>query len=348
MRDVAPCAGRIRRQHAFRHGMTDEWNPAEDISTAWSRRVVHETYYDDTSADFSGLKIEAVRPHGKPVRMVLHVEVHMGEVGVGPRRRGCLSVSILHRLRRRYCRSTESKAETKDFASADKPFLESKLRVCNDDSNAYTVHWSFYAMVRIATGTNVELFADGINESGIMNAFCSADAEDFLFGSIGSWFDMERSIVGGAGNPPFNRAFLRDVLRACDCGVAKKSVPYCRVLPLPQSVAMSQTQNGVRGVPIVTMPSGFIAFRAQTQRFDRTDPDPRPHRDQPFAIVVWVNESYFDVAASPYDIETVILGWIISSFGTKSGCVVQNDAVASVFPVDYRSHHWKGQHFGAA
>ena len=224
---------------------------------------MHEKYYDDTRADFSGLNIEAVRPHGGPVRMVLHVEVHMSEVGVGLRRRGCLSVSILHRLRRRYCPSTESKAETKDFASAVKTFLESKLRVCNDDSNAYTVHWSFYAMVRIATGTNVELFADGINESGMMNAFCSADAGDVLFGSIGSWFDMERSIVGGAGNPPFNRAFLRDVSLACDCGVAKKGVPYCRILLLPQSVAMSQTQNDGRAVPIVPIPSGVIAFRAQ-------------------------------------------------------------------------------------
>ena len=134
--------------------------------------------------------------------MVLHVKVHMSEVGVGLKRRGCLSVSILHRLRRRYCRSKESKAEAVDFASAVKPFLESKLRVFNDDSNAYTVHWSFYAMVRIATGTNFELFADGINESGIMNAFCSADAGDVLFGYIGSWFDMERSIIGRARNPP--------------------------------------------------------------------------------------------------------------------------------------------------
>ncbi|CDF38049.1 unnamed protein product [Chondrus crispus] len=76
--------------------------------------------------------------------MLLHVEVHLNNVGVGPRRRGCLPVSILHRLRWRYCPSTEAQAETKDFASAVKPFLQSKLPVCNDDSNAYTVHWSFY------------------------------------------------------------------------------------------------------------------------------------------------------------------------------------------------------------
>ncbi|CDF40186.1 unnamed protein product [Chondrus crispus] len=31
--------------HALRLGMAEEWTPSEDMSTAWSRRVAHETFF---------------------------------------------------------------------------------------------------------------------------------------------------------------------------------------------------------------------------------------------------------------------------------------------------------------
>lgn len=97
---------------------------------------------------------------------------------------------------------------------------------------------------------------------------------------------MDISIFCWAGNTPFNQTFVREFLLAIDCGVPIEVGPYCRFVLLPQSVAMSQTQNRVHGVFTVTIPSKIIAFRVQELCFDRTDPDPIPHRDQPLSVVV--------------------------------------------------------------
>lgn len=56
----------------------------------------------------------------------------------------------------------------------------------------------------------MELFADGVNESGRMEDYLSAALEDVVVGSSGIWSeDVDAALkCGGVGNPPFKRHFL--------------------------------------------------------------------------------------------------------------------------------------------
>lgn len=54
----------------------------------------------------------------------------------------------------------------------------------------------------------MELFADFVNEYGMMDAVFTADVEDVSFCFIGNWNKSKGEISGGGGNPQFNRDFL--------------------------------------------------------------------------------------------------------------------------------------------
>lgn len=72
-------------------------------------------------------------------------------------------------------------------------------------STMYSVTPSFYELASSLAAVDCELFADCVNESGVLSSFCSAKKEDAKFGSLGDWESSHNSIIGGAGNPPFSR-----------------------------------------------------------------------------------------------------------------------------------------------
>lgn len=83
---------------------------------------------------------------------------------------------------------------------------------------SYTVHPSFYELQRLTFGASDELFADSANESGVVEAYLSADGEDMLVGSSGVWSPATDLAItsGAAGNPPYSAVFLRDIFQTFD------------------------------------------------------------------------------------------------------------------------------------
>lgn len=74
-----------------------------------------------------------------------------------------------------------------------------------------------------------ELLADGLNQSGILRSYCSAEALDKNVGSVGAWEEVEGKLSGGAGHPPYDHDMAWKVLSTIDKNVCEQR-PYCRLL----------------------------------------------------------------------------------------------------------------------
>lgn len=106
----------------------------------------------------------------------------------------------------------------------------------------YTVTPSLYESLHAISPLDCELFADGLNESGVFSSFCSVDSTDLRFGSAGKWEEVEQTIVSGAGNPPYDKGFIDKMIDAFESGVSSHR-PYYRAVLLPGAPSYGVEKN---------------------------------------------------------------------------------------------------------
>lgn len=77
-----------------------------------------------------------------------------------------------------------------------------------DSRNAWTVSPDLYSVWPCTSSITVELFANSMNESRVLEGYCSLDAEDSKFSASGSWMEVEESLEGEVAIHRFNQASL--------------------------------------------------------------------------------------------------------------------------------------------
>lgn len=219
-----------------------------------------------------------------------------------------------------------------------------------DVSTMYSVTPSFYELSQVLCCATCELFADSINESGVMKTYCSNRSHDKQFGAIGSWEECNNYISGAAGNPPFSSDFIGTIMSAFDRAVVKQ-VPFCRLLLLPwgSSYGVKVKCERGQGAVLVTIPPQNLGMKAQSAFFEKNQDTffPQPLRKQGLHICLWVNPEYWLVNPPPADVEDVIWAWVTHSCRSPEEVRVHESTIASIFPVSMRSHHEAADHFVA-
>lgn len=111
--------------------------------------------------------------------------------------------------------------------------LREKLVFATSESNAYSALPSFYAMCRLLFNCNTELFADCLNENGVMDWYFSLSPVDVQFGSLGPWTpEQDIKVICAAG--------IRRT-RACCVIVAATNAPSALLIPLSRLIWNSCT-----------------------------------------------------------------------------------------------------------
>lgn len=100
------------------------------------------------------------------------------------------------------------------FKAVFTSYLQHKYVCSLDGPNPFSVPASFYLLFKDIASIKHELFADSLNQTGMLPQFCSKDPTDQNFGSSGTWHDVEDKVIGVAGHPPFNENFLISLLEA--------------------------------------------------------------------------------------------------------------------------------------
>lgn len=221
---------------------------------------------------------------------------------------------------------------------------------CRSDAahHSWCVTPSFYEMSKLLIGAKCELFADAINESRVLDSFCSLRPADSLFGSLGSWEDMDSTIFSGAGNPPFDVNFISRLIATCDASVRKNS-PYCRLLLLPAapSYRVSSLCQAGSGKIILTIPSNNLGFKRQSSFLD-TNQDvffPQPLRNQALYVCVWVNAAHHEAFQAPADVENILRAWVMFSCRDPESVIFHLDVIKTVLPPRHRTMHERAEEF---
>ena len=138
------------------------------------------------------------------------------------------------------------------------------------NTTSRTVRPDLYSLWFLSSRVTTELFADVLNESGVMESYSSADPRDDLFGSLGRWQDREKDIEGPGGNLPFEKEFLHELVPALDKG-ARGIMPYfrCVLLPLGKCYELLAQIRSLysKGILLVCIQPGSLPFRAQETYF---------------------------------------------------------------------------------
>ena len=176
------------------------------------------------------------------------------------------------------------------------PFLSARQHAVSRKllSGEMLLNWiapnSLYELWKITCGVSTELFADCFNESGVVNAYCSADAEDEQFGSIGTWESNEKEISAAGANPPFAPHTLQNVICMFEEGV-QKSVPYlkCAVLPIGKQYDILGNFNSLNfeRLLLVTIPAGCFPFKNQMNFMSGDCVKEKPSMHQTLGLFVW-------------------------------------------------------------
>lgn len=160
-----------------------------------------------------------------------------------------------------------------------------------------------------------------------------------MFSSIGAWKDVERRIEGGGGNPPFNEAFIEEVLEAFDMG-ARSSFPYCRcvILPLGKSYRTIPRTSSLcsKGILIVRIPTACLPFQRK-EGFFQYRPTWQSHEFQELGLFVWINREYMLKYPPAQDVELLYYHWIYRACVHPSQVEVYLDAFKEAFPISLRS-----------
>lgn len=207
-------------------------------------------------------------------------------------------------------------------------------------SYMYSVTPSFYELCKVLCAVECELFADAVNESGVLDRYCSLDPEDTKFGAIGSWESSETGIQGGAGNPPFCASFIANMMSVFDRGVMQNR-PYCRIVLLPSGTTYDVSGRCSRGYGsiIMTIPPGNLGMKSQ-ERFLQRCQDiyfPQTLQKQGLFIVLWANSAYWRQHPPPSDAEFVCRAWITYACRSPQMVRVHDNVINSVLPKVHRS-----------
>lgn len=229
------------------------------------------------------------------------------------------------------------------FAHAVVSFIDAKtkhMRSCALDT-MYSITPSFYELCATVCSVDCEMFADAINESGVLSAFCSADSSDVDFGSLGSWESNEERIVGGAGNPPFCPQFLQKLFDTYDAAVQLQG-PYCRVLVVPsaQKYRVLEMCATGKGAVVITIPPNNLGMKHQPM-FYTTKQDyffPQPLNKQGLFVCLWVNTTYWKARPPPADVEDIFDAWIMYSCRSPKSVTVHREVISAMFPRCLRSN----------
>lgn len=199
---------------------------------------------------------------------------------------------------------------------------------------------SLYKLWLSSCHVSTELFADCFNESGVLSAYCSSDLSDKDMGALGRWEDVEASIEGAAGNPPFDSVFIANMMRRFEDGV-HGSKPYCRVvvLPLGERCKVVKHLNGLtsEGEMLLSTPVGCFPFMNEQVLLSRDHAKPKPGRHQSVGIFVWVNRQYLLKYRVPWDIEDLYLAWVEKYLYKAEDVLLHKDAFMRAFPAELRS-----------
>ena len=207
-----------------------------------------------------------------------------------------------------------------------KKFTESKV-----SSNPFTVSKDFYKLFKALARVTHELFADAINQSGVLDYFCSKDVFDEQLGAVGNWNEVEDEVMGGVGHPPFNEKVLFNILKAAESGVTSGK-PYFRayLLPYQPETEMHRSITDVRtGGEIVAVihPQNFGSFLKHQRDFFEDEQDLDDNLDDfatPLCIAVWINEAYRVQFPPPIDVEDCFALWSHKLFGSTECVNFQN------------------------
>ena len=199
---------------------------------------------------------------------------------------------------------------------------------------------SLYELWKITCGVSTELLADCFNESGVLNAYCSADAEDEQFGSMGTWESNEKEISAAGANPPFAPHTLQNVICMFEEGV-QKSVPYCRcaVLPIGKRYDILSNFNSLtfEGLLLVMIPAGCFPFKNQRNLMSGDCVKEKPSMHQTLGLFVWCSREHLISFPIPIDVEESYEYWVSTYLEHSERVVIHRDSFSRAFPDELRS-----------
>lgn len=198
---------------------------------------------------------------------------------------------------------------------------------------------SLYSLWSLTSAVTVELFADSVNESGVISALCSPRERDKYFGSLGRWEDNVPKVAGGAANQPFN--LQKSVCSSFEHGV-RRSLPYCRcaVLSLSRSGGVVDNITGSlssHGHLLLAFPQSSVPFKSQDLLLSTQTVHPQPCQFQEVGPFVWVHRSYLELYPPPADVEAAYLRWATHSTGFPQGSNLHSTSFKAAFPLCLRS-----------
>ena len=206
--------------------------------------------------------------------------------------------------------------------------------------SAWMVPQSLYELWKCTSKVNTELFADCINESGVLSQYCSMDFMDVAFGSIGSWEHNEESVSGGAGNPPFDTCLIARLLEKVESGV-QKTVPYCRCLVLPTGMrygVQEHLQSIIsEGLQLLSIPGGCFPFKDMHNLLSGNKRKAKPSLYQGVGLYIWRNREYLVQNPPPQDVLEVYRLWIVRTLHNPANVTLYEDAFEKAFPVKLRN-----------
>lgn len=196
-----------------------------------------------------------------------------------------------------------------------------------------------YSLWSLTSALSVELFADSLNESGVCRSYCSPHELDKVFGSLGSWYDCERTIEGGGANPPFH--MQQEICSVFERGVMSEE-PYCRCAVLSLSKRGGVCENithsvSSSGFMLMSFPAGALPFRSQHSLLSTRNTRPTAAPYLSVGLFIWVNRSYLQKYPPPRDVEEAYMNWATLSTGLPIGSRVHFSAFRTAFPFESRS-----------
>lgn len=208
--------------------------------------------------------------------------------------------------------------------------------------SSYIVTPCLYSLWSLFHHARVELFADALNEIGCLVHFCSLDLNDKVFGSLGTWeeLEMQNSTMSAAGNPPFTTELLTKMTDAFEDGI-KRIARYCRVAIVPSSHGVQDRvcSLSTEAEVLLHIPAGNIGFKPQSELFlgKHARYVPNPHWEMELLLFVWVNRPFLELHAQPRDIHHAYASWVSQACLKPSTVRVDADAFQRAFPEDLRS-----------
>lgn len=256
---------------------------------------------------------------------------------------GYISADIVKRLWRRHWEGRCVKplsASTSEVAAFEDELtrnLRKKCILCRDEKSG-VVASEWYKCWRDTSRVSVELFADCINESGLLAHYCSLFPEDRAFGSLGCWEEAEDAVAGGVACAPFDIDLRKVMMEKFNAGVAKPKA-RCRIVLLPLGPAFKAREEmrsvSFRGELLVEL-CGLRRYRA-SNFFRASSPlEPEYFDWMDLGVFIWANREYYLQSPPPQDIEAVCMRCIQMTCRSPSLSKFHRSSFLRSFPRELR------------